>query len=140
MAKPKDRLTVVETVYHRPFGQDPTAVETGFTRELKTAEQVYTRRLTATEDWQSLDCGWLESCSSLSIENLAGKNLQVVPSEEERAEIAKQVIEICPLGWDGFPWLVYPGESMRACPSMVTALRIRCLSGKAKFIVSLVPE
>ncbi len=134
------RLTVVETVYHRPAEEEPTCVESKFSRALRTHEQPYSRKLTATEEWQSLDCGWLEACSSLSIQNEEGRHLSIHPSEEEKADLAKRIIEISytSLGYD--KWLILPGESMRGCPASLKSLMVRCQHGKAKFTLNLIPE
>lgn len=140
MADVKDRLTVVETVYHRPSGEDATSVESRFSRELRTINQVYLRRCRATEEWQNLDCGWLSSCSMLCIRNRAGTNLQVIPSDEERKETARKILEVSYCSSPRDVWLVYPGESMRASPAQVKELRVRCQSGAVQFDLCLIPE
>lgn len=130
----KDRLTIVETVYHRQYGEEATSVESRFTRELETQEQPYTRRLKVEEDWRSLDVGWIAQVGMLIIENTEGKFLHRNPTEAEKAETLKKILEIKHEGSEGC-WLILPGESMRACPSDASSLRIRCQLGIARFTI-----
>ena len=145
----KDRLTVVESVYHQPFGESPVEIPSRFSRNLKTREQVYSRRLTATEDWQSLECGWLgNAVGMLVISNDEGKNQQANPTDEERKALAAKVLELCHSDASRTmhsparrgEWLIPPGESMRGCPVAAQQLLIRCQSGAAKFTLHLIPE
>ncbi len=149
MADIKDRITVVSTVYLQPAGEKPASVESRFDRELETQEQFYTRRLKATEEWQLIDPGWLgvDGIGMMVIANDEGKNLQTIPTDEEKADTATRVLEICflyPTKMENFPfacqWLTLPGESMQAYPSTLTGLHIRCRKDTAKFTVSLFPR
>ncbi len=135
----KDHLTVVETVYHRQYGEEATAVESRFTRELQTQEQSYTRRLKVEEEWRSLDTGWIIQVGMLVIQNTEGKFLQQIPSEADKAEALKKTIEIKHDGSEGC-WLILPGESIRVCPSDASSLRIRCQLGTARFTVHIFPK
>lgn len=145
----KDRLTVVESVYHQPFGEDPVEIPSRFSRNLKTREQLYCRRLVATEKWEPLDCGWLgNAVGMLVVSNNEGKNQQVNPTNEEREVLAAKVLELfCSQGDRTMlsaarqaHWLVPPGESMRGCPAAAQKIHIRCQSGTAKFTLHLIPE
>ncbi len=148
MEEPKDRISVVEMVYHRPFGDQATVIESRFSRDLQGHEQPYTRNLKATEEWQQLDCGWLPNAGMLVIHNTEGKFLQVNPTDEERKESASKILEVCfdwpdRTGWKKDPthcWLVLPGESMRGCPSQPRELYIHSQSGVAKYTIHLLPR
>ena len=143
---PKDFLTVVETVYHRPFGQEPKSAEFRFSRELETNEQVYERRLKVGEEWQPLDCGWLgDNVGMLSIHNHEGESLQVNPTDEEQESISKRIVELAydyvdMSEYDYGSWLVPPGESFRGYPRSPKELRIRCQSGTAWITLYLYPR
>ena len=52
--------------------------------------------------------------------------------------IAKRVIEVSYDRVEG--WLIPPGESMRAYPSNVKQLRVRCRKGKATIVIHVLPE
>lgn len=143
-----DRLTVVETVYHQPWGEEPVAVESRFSRDLQTRNQLFERRCRVGEDWQPLECGWLGEAGMLVIENREGRFLQRVPTDEEREAAAAKVLEV---GWepDGATmhdppataqWIIPPGESIRGQPATLKSLRLRCRSGECRFTVYLLPE
>ncbi len=139
MAQSKNRETVVETVCHRVVGEEATSLETGYSRDLESDEQVYERRAVATEKWQPLDCGWLEgNVGLLIIRNEGGKSPQVNPTEAEKEELAKRVIEIA------YPvsgrWLIPPGASMRGYPIDASNLAIRCQHSTAKYRLFLIPK
>jgi hypothetical protein len=143
----KDRLTVVETVYHQPAGEPPVSVDFRFSRDLDSVEQSYRRQLTATEDWKSLDHGWIEQAGMLVIQNLEGK-FRANPTDEERAEAAAKVLEVAhrvdedPAAgvWDCAVWLVLPGESFRGCPSDIKRLVVRSRSAPLRFSVFILPR
>lgn len=44
------KLTVVEQVYHRVGDENPTHIDTRYSRTLATDEQVYERRLTVRQE------------------------------------------------------------------------------------------
>ena len=137
----KDRVTVVETVYHRPFNAEATSVESRFTRDLESNEQVYRRHLLVTEEWKPLDCGWLKDAGvgMLVLHNEEGRNLQTRPFQEEKEAISQRVVELAYGPEDHQGWLILPGESMRACPSNAKGLFVRCRKGTAQIIVNLIP-
>jgi hypothetical protein len=147
--EPRDRITVVEQVYHRPAdGGEPTVAETRFSRELASQEQPFERRAKVGEDWQPLEHGWLESAGMLLISNEEGRHLQVNPTDEERLSISRRVLELIYAMEDdellvpqsSCTWLIPPGESMRAYPSDVSRLCVRCQSGVARFTLRLYPR
>ena len=139
MRQIKDRLTVRETVYHHPFGHNPQVIETRFSHELETTEQLYERHLQVTKEWQPLDCGWLEdNVGMLIIQNDEGQFLYVNPTDEEREAAAKKTVEVSYKDEQG--WLIPPGESMRARPSHASELAIRCQSGVAEITLYLIPK
>lgn len=139
MAQLKDRLTVVEQVYHQPADEQPDGFESKFSCELHDREQVYQRRTRVGEERKPVDLGWLNRVSMLVISNETGKNLQVQPSKEEKKEMDEKVLEV---SFDGCEhgWLILPGHTMRAKPSDISSLRIRCLKGATKYSVVAIPE
>ncbi len=141
MQRIKDRITVVETVYHQPYGRNPRAIESKFSRELETTEQLYERHLQVTEEWQSLDCGWLkDNAGMFVIQNDEGHFNSFNPSDAERALVAKKTVEIAYENPNSCRWLIPPGESMRARPSHACSLLIRCQSGNAEITLFVFPR
>lgn len=144
----KDRITVVERVYHQRFGEQPVQMESRFGRELSDGEQPYIRtgvNCKATEKWGLIDSGWIRTAGMIIIVNEEGKFRQIKPTEEEREESNKKILEVAylcsgVLASNNHRWFVLPGESMRACPSDIKSLGIRCQSGEAKFTICVYPS
>ena len=137
----KDRITVREMIYHQQAGEQPTGTETKFSHELESHEQPYQRRLSVGEDWIPLDHGWIEEASLLSIFNEEGKFLQVNPTDEERAEAAKKVLQVSPtINVVVNPWIILPGQSMRGCPLSIRSMFVRSQSGVISFSVHIFPR
>lgn len=135
----KDRLTVVEQIYHRPHDGEPTLIERRFSRELDTYEQVYKRQRVATEEWQLLDCGWIERAGMVIVHNEEGARTQAIPTDLEKQEMVGRVIEV---GYssDKGTWLILPGESFRGYPDAVENLLIRCQRGSARYTIHVLPR
>jgi len=141
-AKPdiKDSLTVVETIYHRPIAEEPSAIDNRYCRELDTKEQPYgPRKFTIENEWQSLDTGWLkENVGMFVLTNEEGRKLSVNPSEEEKKETSAHILEVGFMGSSDV-WLVPPKESFRGYPKDVTRVRVRCQQGQAKCKLFVIP-
>lgn len=139
----KDRITVVDLVYHRPaFGGETFTSESRFGRELETFEQVYERKhLAIQEEWAKVDLGWITSCGMLVIQNEEGMFRQQNPTEEEIKRSKSKTIEVC----CGEPrsenaWLVPAGETIRVVPNATDNIHVRCRSGKAYYTVRAFPS
>ena len=132
-----NRMTIVEHAYHQTNGDHPFALTSNFARSLETDEQLFCRRLRVTEEWQPLE-SWLKQTAMLIVSNDEGKHLVVVPSKEQKDETARKVIEVAMPPYE-HPWLVLPGESMRAQPADLSVVRIRSRSGLTNCTVSLFP-
>lgn len=140
-------IAVVEVVYCRRPGEEPTAVESRFSRWVHTTEQPWTRRFNVGADWQPLDCGWVEQASLLHLANNEGKNLRFVPTKEEEEQTQAKVVEVGlsiltteadrELVEPG--WVVFPKETMRVQPIDLSRLRVRCRSGTARCTLTLFP-
>lgn len=141
-----DRIVVVESVYHQPFGAEASAVESRFTRRLKTVEQVYVRQSSVGEEWQPLDHGWIKECGMLVVQNNEGRALQVNLADDEREALSKKVLEIAYLVPKDLTapaagrFLILPGESIRVHPSPIEKLHVRSQSGIARFTVNAFPR
>lgn len=151
----KARLIVNETVYHQhPIDQGSTVISK-FIRILDSDEQPYLRRLMVKEEWQPLDCGWLETASLVRIANEEGKGLQVWPTEEEKLVINSRVVQLG-LGVDEPPGqrdmrsppkvgivpfaAILPGESTRIQFLDLHKIYLRCIGGQARINLALIPN
>lgn len=146
--KLKNRITVREQVYLETHGGKPEEILSSFSRELESYEQPYTRNLTATEEWQSLDFGWLkDNVGMLVIVNNEGKFTQVNPTDEERTEAAKKVLEVSHFrgvsstgGQRLNVWLIPVGENMRGSSTGSHLLHIRSQHGNTKYTLYAFPK
>jgi hypothetical protein len=138
----RNRLTVVETIYHWLRDGQPIFVQQGWNRLLDSDEDGYKRRVVVKQEWQQLDLGWLKS-KPLSAVYLANEREQqaVNPSPEEQAAIEAKVVEV------GFAesgihaaFQIRPGESMRACPIDADRLYLRSRAGIARINILAIPE
>lgn len=104
-----DRVSVTIQVTHEQHGEQPKGVAPRFSRRLPKGVEAYVRRLKAQTEWHPLDMGWVPNPGYVLIENRTGAVPTVIPTEEEKAELARQVIE---LSFDGqTPVLeIPPGE------------------------------
>ena len=128
-----NRLTVRCQVFHQNSGQEASRFPLGFCRILsEKSEQVYTRlSQIATEDWKTLDPGWIEQCSAILIHNVEGRDrrLRKLPvPEEERIELVSEE-----------PLLVLPGEFQLLTPAQFKAVQVRSPGGSAEFNVTFIP-
>jgi hypothetical protein len=142
----RDRMTVVEKIYHQPANGEAFCCETTFERTLNDEESVYSRKVKATEEWKPLDYGWItennQKVGMLVIRNDEGKNIQRLPSDEEKVELAGKILEIgclqaaqestgdrhcvfVPL------FHILPGESMRGVPANQD-IQVRSLKGSGQ--------
>lgn len=153
---PKNRITVVENVYHQVLSRNEQPTQYGpkpFVIELETDEQVYSRRLIITEEWSELDLGWIAKAKMFILWNDEGKFPILVPTPEEVLIASKKVLEIAlaPLhaskidqdspriALEAFG-LVYPQSSIRLFPSDSRRYRVRCQSDTCSLLVVAFPE
>ena len=127
-------ITILDTIALQREGESVRAVDNGFNYPILSSEEPYHRTLTATKEWQKLDCGWVNEASMLYVENKAGTNLLVNPTEDENATMAAQVLELsCNV-------LVYPGQTARFTPRDLAEIKIRSLGADCKYVVTVYPR
>jgi len=137
----KNRVTVVEQVYHQIVGQEPVPFESRYSYELQSDEQAYHRSCKAAEQFEAIDLGWLTNQEGmLVIRNEEGRNLTKKLSPEEQAELAqKQLL----LGLPAVPdscWVIAPGETIKGTPVSVQKLSIRATKGVVRFSLLILPR
>ncbi len=137
------RLTVVERLGYQQIGARPFALESAFSVWLDSQEEPYSRTFRVAEEWQPLDYGWMASASLLVLRNEEGLFHGVNPTEEVRQQVAARVLE---LGrWVAGDTVtafasVQPQHSLRFEPLDLSAFRIRCRCGAAKYRLTLMPR
>ena len=143
-AATSDRLTVKTVLYHQQPGEQPTQVERSYSRSLATKDQPYSHKIDVGDAALPvpMETGWIQNPANIGtvvIQNEEGFFLQTNPTQEQKDEAAKKVLELFTM--EGTPpILIYPREDVRICPSDYSKLRIRCQSGSAKFTLWLFPR
>lgn len=137
--RPCARIVVKDVLYHQVAGEQPTMFDLpGFTRQLKSDEQVYHRKLTVGEDWQSIDVGWLHGCCGMLIlENLEGRFIQVQPTDNERSCVEARVVDV--RFGEEVGVVLLPRESVRFQPFDVSKVFMRCRLSTARVSINVVP-
>ena len=139
MTLSQSRVTIVEKIYHRLPGQSPTLIRSAFNFLPETEEQLYVRYdQKATEDWTPLDYGWIESPSLVVIKNTEGQGLSVNPSNKEKADITRRIIQLRLGDGPASELEVLPGEAQRLRTRQ--PLFIRCVNGSARYSLWAIPR
>lgn len=138
----RDRLTMVLSLHHEQPGNDTHSVESRCWKLLDNPadQERQTKRIKVDENWSALWLGDLEpdQVGYIVVENNEGRFLQVNPTDEERLDISKRVVEI---GLAGVATLlVLPGFPQQLYPQHVEGIRLRCQHGVAKCRVTIFPK
>jgi len=144
----KDRITCSFSFNYEHLGEQPTTIHAIAHAYPQPLEQPYERRLVAKEEWQPLDFGWFapDQIGYLILTNNEGKGRQVQPTDTERADCEKRVVEIScevPTGDNSrFPLkiLVFPGWPQLIRVSNPAQLQIRCQHESAKCHLYVFPK
>lgn len=138
----RDRMTVVEKVYHQPKDGEASCFETVFEQFLDSDESPYSRRTKVSEEWQELKYGWLTDderpVGMVCVRNEEGRYLQRNPSDEERQVMSAKVLEIGT--HDLAIHQVLPGQTARFTPVPEVPLYIRCRDGECSYTLFAVPR
>lgn len=140
--KPPARLTVVEQVCHQDGEGEPVVAACQWGRSLITEEQPWVRKFLVGPEWKPLETGWLTRVGMLHLANNEGKDIQRIPTREEKALLASRVIELGVSSETGvYPFLIIrPGESARLEPADLSTLLVRCQYQSARCTLTAVPE
>lgn len=138
---PVRRLTVVEQVYHQQGDMPPVAFEGRWSGPLESDESTYQRPgAKVAGDWIPLDLGWLgDQAGSVIIENITGRYLKTIPTEEEKAELASKTIQVAIKGQKPFTF-VPPGQHLRINLFAENEYFVCCPAGPAEFNIFAIPR
>lgn len=138
--KRKSRFASYITCYHSIGAEQPTAVECRWSKDLTSEEQLYQRRVKLTEEWVSLDTGWLGAAySTVIVDNREGTGLAVIPTQGQSLATAKKAVEIS-FRDDGVVDLVVLPGTVQPFLSPQRAISLRSRHGDLNCVVSVVPE
>lgn len=129
-----DRLTILTQIRHEHLGVDPMSLDSSQVFLTGNQEEPYTRRITVTEEWTTLNYDFLNEIgvSVVVLENLEGKHPLVQPTKEEKADIKKRVVEVSYSRKSDESDLLIPGGLIYKFPVNAKIISVRCQSGKAK--------
>lgn len=137
------RITICEQAYYRLPEDNPILIDRRFVRFLKTDEQLYVRKCSATEEREPLDFGWVKHPGLIIILNKATPPRQTSPTEAEAKLITEKVLQLSfssSLIDNDHCLLIPPGESLRIETLSPGDLLIRSKVGKTKYTIYVFPE
>lgn len=144
---PPNRITVVEHVYYEDRQGGAPIIPAGkpYSTTVESDELPFQRKLKAGSEWQGMPgvIEWLGgSVGLLKIENVEGENLQVTPTEEEKADIASRIIDVGVKTETGVQPFgeVRPGESLRINVHLDALILVRCRIKTAKYWIHAFPR
>lgn len=142
------RITVVSNVYHQIPGE-PTAGPPPMRhyRWLESDESAYSRTVKINKEWAPIEMGHLSkvTCSMIYLANAIKRIPSRKPTPEEAEQFKAQILEVAiRIGETDHDLLILNelpvGEDMRIPnPRILPILRIRCVTGPAKYAIFLVP-
>ena len=140
MSEPVARLVVVDNTYHQFDGMEPLGLVHRYSRVVRDGEQVYSRLVKVTGEWQPLDQGWIKGPALIVLENREGLEYRVNPTAEERANDKQKVVIV------GFHSIepaegpmLQPGEHVKFQVRNPGKVWLRCEHKEARVMVHLVP-
>jgi len=138
---PKDRLTVVGSVYHQNPGSPPTQIEIQYSRELASHEEPYARRIVVSSR-QLVDFGWLkeEGVGAFVLANLEGQFDTVEPTPEQSRATAARIVRVYASEQDKNPQILRPGESRLYEFLDARAVEVVCESEEARCKLTAYPR
>lgn len=90
-----DRITAQLNYTFEPVQEQPHQFSSNYTTLLHSAgAEIYTRRIMVGSEWVQIEAGWCANPGSILIENRTGKYLQRNPTEEEKENFKRCVLEI----------------------------------------------
>lgn len=137
------RITVTMGVHFQKGPDEPQSTSGAFHFYTESdQEEVYRRRRLKAEQGHSipLETGWIpiDEVGIVVIENLAGKNLKVNPTEEEQKEFAKQVIDVMFNESSGIE--IKPGQQFPFVPTDPSNVTICCRHGIVRYNLAVYPR
>lgn len=131
----KDRISVVEAIYHQSPDEQPMSVESRFEIELASSgEQPYIRtRQKVGGNWSLVETGWAHNPVMIVIKNEEGR-YTVNPTDEERQNVESRVLHVG-IGDEVHMLTIGPRESLRLPIAGGSKVYIRCANYEARYTV-----
>lgn len=139
----KDRVTINFTLTHEHCCVDPVHLSLSCFYYPKQIEQPYQRRIKLTQEWVPLNAAWLQEIAGVVvIRNMTGGSKGVLPTDEQKAEMAKAIVTVCPKGTDPEKTgrRIRPGHFDFCEPVNISEWVMRCEHGTAEVVLDVMPR
>lgn len=120
---PTDRITIIDAIHYEQEDEQPVSFERTLCLKTLTTDQPLSRRLKATNEWTSLDAGWIEAPGMIRITNDEGLWLESQPTEAELAEMASRKL-LLRFGQDSAVVTIHPQDFVRFCVEDLSKIEI----------------
>lgn len=108
----QDRFSAHSSIRFQHHGEAVQYFETTFSKFLEQQEEIYVRRLQIREK-TPIDIGWVKNPGTIFIQNKVGSIRPVKPTEEEKAQEAREILFVFLDEESKNPILVRPQDSVR---------------------------
>lgn len=143
--EPPNRITAIFNIAREYDGENPISIDPIISQlNLSVKEDHYSRRIRVNQDWIPLDLGHLraDQVGLVVIENLEGRFLDVNPTEGERKEASKRIIQVS-FGDPTNASLAFPAPASLpyvGYPQDASRIALRCPVGVAKCRIWVFPR
>ncbi len=141
----RDRVTLTGHIHYEHHGDEPHSINYVCSYFTETQGEVYKRRITVGQEWKSLPLGWFAEddlpIGLIVIINQEGTVApSVVPTEEEKADVEKRVVEL-KLGVEACRFIyVRPRLVFFAELKHPKEFQLRCQHGEARCAIHIFPK
>lgn len=135
-----DRITAHLAMVYESHGEEPVSAVAAFDSLLQSRYgQCYKRTVIAERKWSGLDCGWVNSASLVLIVNRSRIDHGLNPTDEEKEELVKRVLQVRTEARAKRSFLVRPGRFLLVEPEQVSELQIRALADDTRVSIMVIP-
>lgn len=140
----KDRITSVMDIHYEHRGDKPVTVSGRNSLTTQNFDiEPYSRKLKLGQEWHTVSADWItpDIGGFVCVENLEGKNLPNLPTQEEREDINKRIIEVV-IGTPGEKETleVLPGWPFVFLPTDLSKVKLRARHGQIRCRLVIYPR
>lgn len=140
----RNRFSAHLMTSHQSIGNRPMQESYAYHELMDSDEDCYVRKLTIEQAWVKLDLGFIkpEGVRMIILENRTGNDLKKNPTEEEKAAIAKTILQVSVSDdavWKP-DWTVSPSQFFCGSPANPEIIKIRSAGGPLKLHMCIVPK
>ena len=128
------RFAAMVSLYHMPPKGQPLSLSSKYAETLESDEQAYIRKMKLTEDWRTIDCGWVEKPKHIAI-----LHERPAPGLIPPRDYVAPVLEVS-YASDDPQWEIAEGGVFFGKPINANKLRMRSRGGRLTVVLFVVPE